>query len=107
VRPLNYEDKIKILIKNKIGLWDVIKSGYREGSLDSNIKDEEFNDFSNLRDLCPNLKLISFNGKKAGEYESVLKDLGFKTLILPSSSGANRRNNEKRIEEWTGMKSKL
>ena len=31
-----YTDKVRCLLKNRIGIWDVISSCYREGSLDSN-----------------------------------------------------------------------
>ena len=34
---LTYNDRKTLLIKNKIALWDVLKSCYREGSLDTNI----------------------------------------------------------------------
>ncbi|NLN94687.1 MAG: DNA-deoxyinosine glycosylase [Bacteroidales bacterium] len=42
---LDYNDKIELLLKNKIGLWDVLFRANRAGSLDSNIYNEEFNDF--------------------------------------------------------------
>ena len=45
---LPYKEKIEILLKNHIGLWDVMRSCEREGSLDRNIKRFTPNDFSNL-----------------------------------------------------------
>ena len=43
----NYSDRIKILIQNKIAIWDTLKSCNREGSLDSSIVEStiEANDF--------------------------------------------------------------
>ena len=36
----DYSVKCELLLKNNIALWDMVHSGNREGSLDSNIKDE-------------------------------------------------------------------
>lgn len=96
-----YEDKIDILKKHKIGLWDVFKSSERLGSLDFNIKNGEGNNFSILKNKAPNLKLICFNGKKAGKYKSHIKEnVDCNTKILFSSSGANRQYEKDREDEW-------
>jgi hypoxanthine-DNA glycosylase len=100
LQDMNYQNRLETLKRNKIGLWDVFKSGKREGSQDSKIKNEEINQFSVLKELAPSLKLVLFNGRKSGEYEQVLKAMGYETKILPSSSGANRRFLEKRKLEW-------
>ncbi|MDD4497041.1 MAG: DNA-deoxyinosine glycosylase [Methanosarcinaceae archaeon] len=102
-----YEERIRILRKHHIGLWDVFRAGERTGSLDSEIRGTpsppEVNDFSKLKNLAPGLRLICFNGKMAGKYAPFLKELGYETKILPSSSGANRRFSEKRAEEWASV----
>ena len=36
----DFSVKCDLLLKNNIALWDMVHSGNREGSLDSNIKDE-------------------------------------------------------------------
>jgi hypoxanthine-DNA glycosylase len=97
---MNYQNRLETLKRNKIGLWDVFKAGKREGSEDAKIKNEEINQFSMLKELAPNLKLVLFNGKKSGEYEPILREMGYKTEVLPSTSGANRRFLKKRISEW-------
>jgi hypoxanthine-DNA glycosylase len=94
----DYKTKLQLLNKHHIGLWDVFHQSYREGSLDNNIKDEMLNDFSKLKQQYPKIKLICLNGKKAGEHKKVFEELGYKTIVLPSSSGANRRVD--RIPEW-------
>ena len=87
----DYKRKTDLLLKNKIGLWDVLTKANRTGSLDSNIHGEEFNDFEKLFIEYPKLKTIVFNGKKAADYFK-----GFNSIpqnkeyyILPSTSSAN------------------
>lgn len=89
--------------QHKIGLWDIFKAGKREGSEDAKIKNAEINQFSILKKLAPKLKLVCFNGKKAREYEPILKAMGYETKILPSSSGANRRFSRNRELEWESV----
>lgn len=106
ITALDYSIRIGKLQEHGIGLWDVFSTSERDGSLDSNIRDEVINDFSNLMNVAPNLQLICFNGKKAGEFEDrIQKHGGFviETKVLPSSSGANRRNSKKRIVEWKSI----
>jgi hypoxanthine-DNA glycosylase len=100
LQGMDYQKRLKTLRCHKIGLWDVFKAGKREGSEDSKIKDEEMNQFSLLREIAPKLKLVLFNGKKSGEYEPILRKMGYKTKVLPSSSGANRRFLKNREVEW-------
>ncbi|MDM7920203.1 MAG: DNA-deoxyinosine glycosylase [Methanosarcina sp.] len=100
LQEMAYEKRLETLKPNRIGLWDVFKAGNREGSPDSRIRDEEINDFSCLKKIVPELRLVCFNGKKAGEYEPLLREMGYDTKVLPSSSGANRRFSKKRESEW-------
>lgn len=101
---LEYEERVRSLRKHRIGLWDVFRAAEREGSLDSEITGSpEVNDFSKLKGCAPELKLVCFNGKKAGKYAPILKELGFETKVLLSSSGANRKFSGKRAEEWASV----
>jgi len=100
LQNMSYQNRLETLKRNKIGLWDVFKAGKRKGSEDTKIKDEEINQFSVLKDMAPNLKLVLFNGKKSGEYQPIIKAMGYKTKVLPSSSGANRRSLNSRKSEW-------
>ena len=103
LQSMDYNRRLEALKSNGIGLWDVFNAGSREGSLDSRIGNEEINDFSSLNKIVPELKLICFNGKKAGEYEPLLRKMGYETKVLPSSSGANRRFSKKRVMEWEAV----
>ena len=96
---LEYSGRIELLLKHGIGLWDVYKNCDRTGSLDAAIKNEKFNNYSVIRE-CKDIKLICFNGKEAGKIEPCFRLMGYRTEVLPSSSGANRRYNEKRFATW-------
>ncbi|KKG13788.1 2-hydroxyacid dehydrogenase [Methanosarcina sp. 2.H.T.1A.6] len=100
LQDMDYNTRLEILKRNRLGLWDVFKAGSRDGSQDSKIKDEEINQFSILKEIAPELKLVCFNGKKSGEYEPFLRKMGYKTKVLPSSSGMNRRFLKIRESEW-------
>ena len=98
-----YQNKIKLLLNNKIGLWDVLKKSNRTGSLDSNIFNEEFNDFEGLFNDFPKLKIVVFNGKKPADYfkgfKSMPKDKDY--YILPSTSSANTwKTFDQKYKDW-------
>jgi hypoxanthine-DNA glycosylase len=89
--PFNYSDKKKLLLKTKIGVWDVAHKADRKGSLDSAIKNEEPNDLKNFITKHKNLKVIGFNGTKSkalfDKYFDREKQI--KYILLPSTSQAN------------------
>ncbi len=91
---LNYNDKIKILLKNNFALWDVIKFCKREGSLDSNIQEEVPNNIEKLLEDYPNIKKICLNGNKAySAFKKYFPDLikKYSCYKLPSTSPANAK----------------
>ena len=100
---IDYQKKKQLILENKIGLWDVLKKAEREGSLDENINNEEFNDFKNLLKSYPKIKRIVFNGKKAYEYFLRIRTFETKTefIILPSTSSANTwKSFDEKLAEW-------
>jgi TDG/mug DNA glycosylase family protein len=101
---LSYERRIETLKNCGIGLWDAYHYCVRPGSMDKNITEREFNDFERLKTACPQLALVCLNGQKAGESEERIRRLGYVTCVLPSSSGANRRNQEERIRCWNAIR---
>ena len=68
--------------------------------MDKDITEMEPNDFGALRTEAPKLKLVCFNGKEAARVEEDARRLGYHTEVLPSSSGANRNNQEERLNCW-------
>lgn len=99
----NYDNRIQFIQKKGIALWDVIETCHRVGSLDSNIENEIVNDFQNLFNNYPNLKLVAFNGSKA--FETYRKRVGFALARidykpLPSTSPANTIKFEEKLKQW-------
>jgi hypoxanthine-DNA glycosylase len=104
--PNNYEDKIEMLRRNKIGVWDIILTAKRVGSLDTNILDEVPNDLDKFIVSHPRLEIIAFNGAKSQKlFDKYFgrKD-GLKYIALPSTSPANASFSlEKLCKRWRVM----
>lgn len=98
----NYQEKINMLKKNHIALWDVIDSCERKGSLDSEIKNEEANQIEELLESYPNIQAIFCNGGKS--FKNLQKILGknfrIPIFLLPSTSPLHTVSFEKKLEEW-------
>lgn len=103
LKTLSYERRTETLKAHGIGLWDTYHNCVRPGSMDSDITEQEVNDFKTLKEIAPRLRLVCFNGKKAGASEKLFRDLGYLTLILPSSSGANRGDQQDRLLRWKSV----
>lgn len=86
---LPYQQRLRRLLAHRIGLWDVIDACERKGSLDTAIRRAQANDFAALKQQCPQLVRVCFNGKTSGKFERQFAEAGFDTLVLPSSSPAN------------------
>jgi len=101
----DYEERVSFIKSKRIAVWDVIGNCYREGSLDSNIREEKVNDFSSLFEVYPKLEVVLFNGGKA--YETYKRWIGFRATPnltfqrLTSSSPANTKKYEKKLQEWS------
>lgn len=101
--PITYVDKKELLLKSKIGIWDVAHKANRKGSLDSAIREEEPNDLDSFIASHKHLKVIAFNGTKAqalfDKYFNRKEEL--KYILLPSTSPANTGINlENSCNEW-------
>lgn len=96
-----YSEKKGFLLKNGIGLWDVIASCQREGSSDNRIRNEKFNDFNELFQKYPKGIKVFCNGKKA--YGLFSKNCQAKVdfVCLPSSSPANAVLFNQKKKKWS------
>lgn len=89
--PESYNDKKTLLLKTRIGIWDVAHNAIRKGSLDSAIENEQPNEIIDFIKIHHNLKLIGFNGTKSQAlYDKYFeREFGIKYILLPSTSPAN------------------
>ncbi|ABR47502.1 conserved hypothetical protein [Alkaliphilus metalliredigens QYMF] len=99
----DYGKKVQFIKEHGIAIWDVIESCHREGSLDSNIKEERPNDFNTFLKSYPRIKYVLFNGTKAHDTFRRKVGFSFEDKIfhkLPSSSPAHTMKIGNKIEEW-------
>ena len=98
--PTSIEEKINLIKKHNIALWDVVKKTNRTNSLDSNLKDIELNDIESLLKKYPNIKVIFFTSKTA---EKLFKKLNINipTCYLASPSPAYAKLKfEEKLKRW-------
>ena len=85
----NIDQKIWLLKRSKIALWDMVKSCSRENSLDSSLEDIEVNDIASFLEKYPTIEKIAFTGRLAERLYKMHYDyLDIKTIYLPSPSSA-------------------
>lgn len=97
--PLPYAERIARLHRHGIGIWDVLASCERPGSLDSSIRadSEVANDIPALLDRHPTIAALAVNGAKALQVfrrriEPAIapaRRADLEVLSLPSTSPAN------------------
>ena len=103
---LSYEDRLAALRAAGVGLWDVIASAERPGSLDAAIRAPEAADLRALVATLPALRAVAFNGGKAAKLgRAVLADRseGVALIDLPSSSPAHARPFEEKVAAWAAL----
>ena len=109
--PEDYDGKKKMLSDAGIVLWDVYKSAEREGSLDSDIKEPEFNDLFTLLKENHSIRIIATNGKTAERaffkwndsilYKAQEVSQNIAVFPMPSTSPANASwTLRKLINQW-------
>jgi hypoxanthine-DNA glycosylase len=95
---LPYAQRVRVLTRNGIALWDVLAGAERPGSLDSSIvpATAEANDFREFFRAHPELRRVFFNGRKSEEIfrKRVLPQIaaefpGIRYASLPSTSPAH------------------
>ena len=102
----SYDDRLERLAERRIGLWDVIASARRPGSLDQAIRLAEHNRIERLLRDFPDLRAIAFNGTTAATRGRRLigQPPERLTLIdLPSSSAANTTGFAGKLSAWSRL----
>lgn len=102
---LPYPERLDVLKVAGVGLWDVIASAERPGSLDGAIRNAEAADLNRLVDSLSSLEAIGFNGATAARLGRRTLTPGRKiTLIdLPSSSPAYTRPLGEKAASWARL----
>lgn len=103
LEQLPYDERLHRLAARRIGLWDVIASASRRGSLDQAIREAEHNRVDQLLHGFPDLTAIAFNGTTASNAGRKLigePPANLTLLDLPSSSAANTRAFADKARSW-------
>jgi TDG/mug DNA glycosylase family protein len=106
---LPYAERLEALKSAGVGLWDVIASAERPGSLDAAIRTPEAADLRGLIASLPALKAVAFNGATSAKLgRRILSGVEGVTLIdLPSSSAAHARPLSEKAAVWFILRSYL
>jgi TDG/mug DNA glycosylase family protein len=103
LQPLAYEERLERLAQRRIGLWDVIASASRRGSLDQAIREAEHNRVEHLLNDFSALTAIAFNGSTAATVGRRLIGDPSPELVLidlSSSSAANTKPLDDKARAW-------
>jgi hypoxanthine-DNA glycosylase len=103
LQPRSYEERLERLAERRVGLWDVIASAARRGSLDQAIREAAHNRIEHLLHDFPALKAVGFNGATAAAAGRKLigePPPGLTLFDLPSSSAANTRPFAEKAAAW-------
>ena len=102
---MSYGRRLERLAERQIGLWDVIASASRPGSLDQSIRLADHNPLEQLLDDFPDIRAVAFNGQAAAAVGRRLLGASetLRLIDLPSSSAANTRPWMEKALQWTEL----
>lgn len=105
LRALAYQQRLLALQEHGIGLWDIVAKAQRQGSLDSNLREVEHNQFDRLLTVAPALKVIACNGTESWRrtqrlYGTWLEAHTIRLIQLPSSSPAYTMPFSEKLRAW-------
>ena len=106
LQALSYEERLERLASRRVGLWDVIASASRSGSLDQSIRTAEHNRIGHLLKDFLDLRAIAFNGSTAASIGRKLvgkPNPSIALVDLPSSSAANTQALDRKAAEWAKL----
>jgi double-stranded uracil-DNA glycosylase len=106
LRAMAYDRRLERAAEHRIGLWDVIGSAVRAGSLDQAIRLANHNRIERLVEDFPGLEAIAFNGGTSASIGRKLigSDHCLTLINLPSSSPANTRPLAEKAAEWMQLR---
>ena len=110
ITAASYEQKIALVQRHRLAVWDVLQTAQRLGSLDSAIRKQRANDFVPFLARHPEISAIAFNGQKAHALfqkcvapHLVALDRPFTTAVLPSTSPAYTLPVDAKAAQWQGF----
>jgi hypoxanthine-DNA glycosylase len=88
---MDYDNRLAVLAEARIGLWDVVASAQRRGSLDTAMRGVEANPLAACTDGLPHLRAVAFNGASAAKIgrRALVGRPQLARIDLPSSSPAH------------------
>lgn len=104
-----YAERLALLERHHIAVWDVLHSARRRGSLDGAITAPAANNFADFLAHQPHIAAIAFNGQKAAAlFKSCIVDSSviaraqtLRSVTLPSTSPAAAMIKlDQKIEKW-------
>jgi hypoxanthine-DNA glycosylase len=97
-----YEQKILLLERNGIALWDVIESCTRVGSRDNNIQAECLNDIPRLLEENLNVRRLIFTENAFRHFKkcSIEDGRSYQIKVLNSTSTLNPNNTFAVLNQW-------
>jgi TDG/mug DNA glycosylase family protein len=101
-----YSARLEDLRASGVGLWDVIRTARRVGSLDADIRGHEPNPLAGFIATLPALRAIAFNGGKAAEIgrRQISDAFDGELITLPSSSPAHTRAFDEKLAVWLELR---
>lgn len=109
-RPARYDERIQLVKRNRIALWDVLHSCVRPTAMDADICETKANNIPGLLRKFPNIRAVFINGQYA--YKMFLKSfegsIDRPVFYLPSTSPANAAMPLKtKVKKWSVIKTWL
>ncbi len=104
---LDYDARLATLLAHGVGLWDVVATARRAGSLDASLRDVEARNLAALAATLPALQLVAFNGKTAAAIGARTLPPGLAHVTLPSSSPAYTLDLAAKTAAWAVLRPAL
>ena len=108
LEALDYDARLERLAVRGMGLWDVVHSARREGSLDQAMRGVEARDLLGFIATLPKLRAVGFNGATAARIGRLaLGCSGLAVIDLPSSSPAYTMAFGEKAARWAALRAFL
>ncbi len=100
--PVTYDERLAMLLRHRVALWDVVARAEREGSLDARIQHAVANDLTTFCRAHKALRRVLLNGETAARlYHKHFPELTLPTVTLPSTSPARANLTfEQKLVHW-------